>query len=267
MASPKLWAAIGGIAVLAGVGYIVKAYGPFEDSLSGSVVPAERYRADIKPTILATPPPLGDQSVPQFMQTDLYQQLVSDTTVASALASDAFREAFADPSLRDAFANQSFRDALANEQFRALMADDALRGVVADAVRIKQTELSSSSIATQATRRTSNDAIRPRGREAMAHSVFRDAMANPIFREAMGNEAFRAAMDNDAFREAMGNEAFREAMGNQAFHDAMKHQAFRDALSSQAFRDALKYDAMRHSARKVDAAVSSADANAYKPGR
>src|SRR5687768_5150150 len=117
MASSKVWLIAGGVAVLAGVAYVAKYHAPADDLLAGSVAPAERYRADIKPTDLATPPPLGDQTIPQFMQTDIYHQIVTDKAVAAAFASDAFRDAFASQALRDAFANQAFRDAFASQAF------------------------------------------------------------------------------------------------------------------------------------------------------
>ena len=97
----KIWLVVVGIVVLAGAAYVAKLYPPAGDTLAGSVTPADRYRADVKPTDLTTLP-LGDQAVSQFMQTDLYQKIVSDPAVAAAFASDAFRDAFASQASRDA---------------------------------------------------------------------------------------------------------------------------------------------------------------------
>ena len=76
----KIGLVVVGILVLAGAAYVAKIYPPSDKSLSGSVVPADRYRADVKATDLTTLP-LGDQGVSQFMQTDLYQRIVSDKAI------------------------------------------------------------------------------------------------------------------------------------------------------------------------------------------
>ncbi len=122
----KVWLVVVGVVVLAGAAYVAKVYPPSGDTLAGSVTPADRYRADLKPTDLTTLP-LGDQSVAQFMQTDLYQKIVSDKVVAAAFASDAFRQALASDAFRQAMGSEAFRQAMASDSFRQAMRNDAFR--------------------------------------------------------------------------------------------------------------------------------------------
>ena len=42
----KIWLVVVGIVVLAGVAYVAKIYPPADETLAGSVVPADRYRAE-----------------------------------------------------------------------------------------------------------------------------------------------------------------------------------------------------------------------------
>ena len=122
----KIWLVVVGIVVLAGAAYVATIYPPPEKSLAGSVSPAERYRVD--PTGSNTTP-LGDQSVSQFMQTDLYQKVVTDKALGEALFSEAFRDALSNELFRNALANESFRNALANESFRDSLKNDAMQAV------------------------------------------------------------------------------------------------------------------------------------------
>ena len=42
----KIWLVVVGIVVLAGAAYVAKIYPPEDQTLAGSVAPADRYRAD-----------------------------------------------------------------------------------------------------------------------------------------------------------------------------------------------------------------------------
>ena len=90
----KIWLLVIGVIVLAGIAYVAKMHPPADETLAGSVVPAERYRAESSATSTSGST-LGDQAIAQFMQTDIYQMIVTDKALAAAFASDAFRDAFA----------------------------------------------------------------------------------------------------------------------------------------------------------------------------
>jgi hypothetical protein len=76
----RIWLVIAGIVALAAVAYVARIYPPREGALSGSVVAADRYRADTSSTSDSSLS-LGDQTVAQFMQTDIYQKVISDSVL------------------------------------------------------------------------------------------------------------------------------------------------------------------------------------------
>ena len=122
----RIWLVVGGIIVLAAVGYVAKMYPPGKDDLAGSVVPADRYRADTKPTDVTTLP-LGDQAVSQFMQTDIYQKIVSDKALTAVFGSEAFRQVMGSDAFRQAMGSDAFRQAMGSDAFRQAMGSDAFR--------------------------------------------------------------------------------------------------------------------------------------------
>ena len=156
--------------MLAGVAYVAKNYPPSDETLAGSVVPADRYRAES--ATKGSGSVLGDQSVAQFMQTDLYQKIVSDKDLAAAFASDAFRQAIA---------SDGFRQALASDGFRRR------------------------SPATASSRRSASDSFR----QALASDSFRQALASDSFRQALASDDFKQALASDSFRQALASDGFR----------------------------------------------------------
>ena len=126
----KIWLAVVGVVVLAGVAYVADIYPPSDESLTGSVVPAERYRAETSATG-SSRLTLGDENVAQFMQTDLYRQIVSDRELAAVFASEGFRQALASDNFKQALASDQFRQALASDQFRQALASDQFRAALA----------------------------------------------------------------------------------------------------------------------------------------
>ncbi|HKX99630.1 MAG TPA: hypothetical protein VJL86_07915 [Steroidobacteraceae bacterium] len=126
----KIWLGVVGIVVLAGVAYVADIYPPADESLTGSIVPAERYRAE-KSATSSSRLVLGDESVAQFMQTDLYRQIVNDRELAAIFASDGFRQALASDGFRAALASDNFKQALASDNFKQAMANDNFRQALA----------------------------------------------------------------------------------------------------------------------------------------
>ncbi len=125
MNNQKTWIVVGVLAVvIGGVAFLGNDFPSGSDQASGTIVPAERYRGE---QITSSDVELGDESVAQLMQTDLFQQIVSDAAFADALQSDAFRTAMASDSFRTAMANDSFRSAMASDNYRTAMASDNFR--------------------------------------------------------------------------------------------------------------------------------------------
>ena len=83
MNNQKTWIVIAGLAVvIGGVAYLGDDFPSGSDQASGTIVPAERYRGE---QISSNDVELGDESVAQLMQTDLFQQIVSDASFAEAI--------------------------------------------------------------------------------------------------------------------------------------------------------------------------------------
>ena len=112
-----------GVAALAVVAYFGM-NNPPGDEVAGTVVPAERYRAE-QPT--SDDVLLGDQAVQEFIQTDTFELIISDEAVRNALANEGVRNAFANEGVRNAFANEGVRNAFANEGVRNALANASVR--------------------------------------------------------------------------------------------------------------------------------------------
>ena len=84
MNNSKTWLIIGALVIV--VGGILYLGGDFpggDDQASGTIVPAERYRGE---QVSGSDVQLGDESVAQLMQTDLFEAMVNDAAFADAMA-------------------------------------------------------------------------------------------------------------------------------------------------------------------------------------
>src|SRR5210317_572976 len=75
---------------------------PSED-VSGTVAPAERYRADQNNEIQ-----LGDESIQEVLQSDVFERLINDEAFRSAMASDDLRAAFRSDAFLNVFGSDEF---------------------------------------------------------------------------------------------------------------------------------------------------------------
>ena len=103
------------VVVAAGILYMGGVFPPADKDVSGTIVPAERYRGD---SIETGDIVLGDESIAQFMQTDTFEYLMDHPSLVDALNNQGFRDALNNQGFRDALNNQGFRDALNNQGFR-----------------------------------------------------------------------------------------------------------------------------------------------------
>jgi len=121
----KVWMLVAALAVaIAAVVFFGSNYPPDSEMASGTIVPAERYRSE---QLSSDDVVLGDETIAQVMQTELYQMIISDADFASMLQSDQFRDLLANDQFRGLLANDQFRDLLASDQFRDLLASDQFR--------------------------------------------------------------------------------------------------------------------------------------------
>ena len=122
--SKKALLGVAAVAVIA-IGYFaVKGYPPLGGGAAGTIGAAKRYESE---QISGKDVVLKDAELQAFMQTDVFQALVSDKQAVKVLGSDSFRDALASQSFRDALASQSFRDALASQSFRDALANQSAR--------------------------------------------------------------------------------------------------------------------------------------------
>ena len=120
--------------VIAAVAYVGIKFPIPEENTSGTIMPAERYRGD---QLSSDDVVLGDESLSQLMQTDLYQRITTDSDFADALSSESFQDALQNEAFQDMLQNEAFadalqsdamQDALRNEAFQDALQSDAFQG-------------------------------------------------------------------------------------------------------------------------------------------
>ena len=99
---PVIVAFVAGIAI----GYFASMLPPEGDGMSGTVAPAERYRAS---SITEDDIVLGDQALVELMQTDAFTTVMNDPELAGLLANSNFRMLFGDLGFNGLMANAEFR--------------------------------------------------------------------------------------------------------------------------------------------------------------
>ncbi|MBT8132734.1 MAG: hypothetical protein KJO35_10725, partial [Gammaproteobacteria bacterium] len=83
------------------------------DSVSGTVAPAERFRGEQLSSDDVT---LGNESMAQLMQTDLYQQMIDDPELALAFTDSKFLAAVSSPEMQALYKNQATIEAISSQQ-------------------------------------------------------------------------------------------------------------------------------------------------------
>ncbi len=87
----KVWMLVAALAVaIAAVVFFGGNYPPDSEMASGTIVPAERYRAD---QITSDDVVLGDESLAQFMQTDEFELLINNEVFMEAISEKALQQA------------------------------------------------------------------------------------------------------------------------------------------------------------------------------
>lgn len=129
MNNQRVWLVVVGLAVvIGGIALLSDDFPSGSDQVSGTIAPAERYRGE---QITSNDVELGDESVAQLMQTDLFQQIVSDASFANAMRSDAFRTVMASEAFRTVMNSEAFRTAMNSEAFRTALNSEAFRTAMA----------------------------------------------------------------------------------------------------------------------------------------
>ena len=76
-----LWVGVLAV-VIAAVAYVGVRYPVPEENASGTIMPADRYRGE---QLSSDDVVLGDESISELMQSDLYVQITTDSAFASAI--------------------------------------------------------------------------------------------------------------------------------------------------------------------------------------
>ena len=85
-----------GVAALGVLAYFGMSNPP-GDEVTGTVAPAERYRAEQDNEIQ-----LGDESIQEVLQSDVFETLVNDESFRAAMASEELRAAFSIEAIQSA---------------------------------------------------------------------------------------------------------------------------------------------------------------------
>ena len=121
MNNQKIWIVIGVLAVvIGGVAFLGNDFPSGSDEVSGTIVPAERYRGE---QLSSDDVVLGDESVAQFMQTDAFESMINDPKLVAILADPEVQAALSNADFANLMANADFANLMANADFANLMAN------------------------------------------------------------------------------------------------------------------------------------------------
>jgi hypothetical protein len=128
MAKKVLWS-VAAAAAVALVALRVAGYPPVEKGTEATIGAAQRYQA---PQVAAADVKVEDQQFQEFLQSDLFRQLVNDKAAVDALKDQDLQKALTDARIRAILANADARIAIANNAKR-LAQPDARAKAFADA--------------------------------------------------------------------------------------------------------------------------------------
>jgi hypothetical protein len=145
------------------IGYFSFFYPPSGKHLTGTIAPADRYRAE---QIGKDDVKVEETDVTRWTQTAEFDRLSKDPAARKLFANAAFRNALTNDAFRNALKDDAFRNALTNDAFRNALKDDAFR-------------------------------------DALRSDAFRDALRSDAFRDALRSDGFRDALKSDSLRDAL----------------------------------------------------------------
>ena len=229
--SKKVLLGVAAVAVIA-IGYFaIKGYPPVGSGAEGTVGAAKKYQSE---QISAKDVVLEDTELQAFMQSEIFDKLVSDRASRRALASETFRQALASQAVQQALASQEVRQALASQAVQQALASQAVQQALAS--QEFQKALASQSV-----------------QQALASQEFQQALSSQAFQQALSSQAFQKALSSQEFQKALSSQAFQQALSSQAFQKALSSQEFQKALASQEFQKALSSQAFQASLASMEA--------------
>ncbi len=235
----RLWAG-GAAAVLAvGVGLIAFDYPPKSQDVTGTIAPAERYRA---PQATTEPVKLGDQTIAQLMQIDGFDKAIKDPQMQS-LSQDASFRLLAQVLARSPAANRMLLGSI--EATRATVENQALAKMMLENVAASRIALEAVAADKTATAAVREAAMVAALTAAAERTQSADARVN--LSVAQRTDLARAMAEKmDASRQILQSvEASRMAMSTPAVAQAVlaNVEASRVLMSTDAARVPSKAEA------------------------
>jgi hypothetical protein len=199
------------VVILAVITYT--SYPPATDGTEATIGAAQRAQA---PQIAPQDVALGDASAQEFLQSELFDELINDEATRTMLQDAEIRKNLADPELRRALEDQAVREALRRPDVKKLLEDPELGKKLDDVEARKRL------VDANARKAFENEAFaralkNPEARRVMARAGFAEMMARPAVHKALEARGFEAALRRTNFAEEMARaEARNQARAQQA---------------------------------------------------
>lgn len=247
--------------------FAVNGFPKVDQGSEATIGAAKRYQAgqiDSKDVVL------GDQSVQQFMQSDVFDRLVKDPAAVRALSDAGVRAQIADADILRAIGDpqlvawlktyatgaqsifamscDSCQAALANLDVQAALKAKELAHYVQDSEFIA--ELQNVKVATAIASHDLDAALlsqkvktavqSPSIRLALLNKDFLAAIRNVQFVNAVRDQSFYNAIQSPGFMLAVSNAKVAAAIQSDAFQMAIRSNVFKTALNAEIFASAIQ---------------------------
>lgn len=204
--------------------YTFIGFPPIDQGTEGTIGAAQKYQV---PQLASKDVVLGDASVQEFLQSELFDQLAKDPEARDLLTNASVKAALDDAEMRRAIADEDIRNALTNRAVHRLYDDAGMRAELESQVK---TQMSAAAMK----KAMGETDARGQARAAVAR-MLQDAGV----RKAMQNDVVRRALDNGDLRRAMVDARMARALNRGAFVNAVTHRGFAAALRTNAIATEL----------------------------
>jgi hypothetical protein len=260
-----MWALAAAAAIVLAF-FAIRGFPTVDQGSEATIGAAKRYQAG---QIANKDVVLGDQSVQQFMQSDVFDRLVKDPAAVKALSDASIRLRIADASLLKALGDPQLVASVKMYANTAL-----LSGLSCDGCRLAlesaevQTALQEASfvmalqdlefISALQDAKIAGALAKHDLEAALSHVKLQASLTNPRISLALQSEAFLKAIKNLQFVNAVQDVGFLTAVQNPAFLLAVSDARLTAAVQSEVFQSAIRvagFDAALH-AQSFAAAMS-----------
>lgn len=227
MTRKAMWGLAAAAVIVLGV-YTITGFPPVGRGTEGTIGAAQKYQA---PQIASKDVVLGDASVQQFLQSELFDQLAKDPEARDLVTNASIKAALEDAEMRKAIENQDVRNVLSNKAVHQLFDNADMRAEL-------ESQLKANMSAEAVKKAMASDVRGGQARAAVAR-VLGDASV----RQALQRDAVRKALDNGDLRKAMADVRMARALNNAALVRALSNSGFAASLRTNALATALANEA------------------------